>query len=224
MKKDELEKVKNEYGKYIKFIKLIIFVLVIIAIVLILRTIYKFSIIYKVVENNVWMELGDNYKITTYDENTGKVVGTIYYKNGIKKDINNGVEWYTTPDEEMYWIILEQKEYQIIIDELVHTIRHTAKESLFTTSGAQINEKIQKSGAIKSRMKDKISTEIYNNKEYFFVDGGYSRWYIDKDDFLVKYKKFGKDFYRYEIELNSVTDEDVEFPDFSEYTKIDGSE
>lgn len=224
MKKDELDKVKKEYVKYIKIIKLIIFVLVVIAIVLILRTIYKFSIIYKIVENNVWMELGDNYKITTYDENTGKVVGTIYYKNGIKKDIYNGVEWYTTSDEEMYWILLEQKEYQVIIDDLVHTLRHIAKESLFTTSVAQINEKIQKSGAIKSRMKDKLSTEIYNNKEFFYIDGGFSRWYVDKDDFLIKYKKFGKDFYRYEIELNSVTDADVEFPDLTGYINLDDIE
>ncbi len=222
MKKDELEKVKAQYSRYIKIIKLIALVLLIIVVILLSKTIYKFSIVYRMVENNVWMDLGDNYKITTYDEKTGNVKLAQYYNNDIKKIVDDSEnESYLTSDK-WYCVSVEYKEYSIITDNIVQLL-YVPKESLFLQE-TYLNERLQKMQAIKSGMNYDIGKENYNNKEYVILYTDYYKYYIDKEDFIIKYKKSGNDFYRYEIETNVVTDEDVKIPDLSDYTKMEGSE
>lgn len=222
MKKDELEKVKAQYNRYIKIIKVIVIVLMIVAVILLSKTIYKFSIVYKVIQNNVWMDLGDNYKITTYDEKTGDAIHIQYYKNNIKKIIDSGEnESYLTSDK-WYRVSIEYKQYSIITDNIVQLL-YVPKESLFSGE-TFLNERLQKVQAIKNGMNYEIGKENYNNKDYMILYTGYTKYYIDKDDFIIKYKKSGNDFYRYEIEINVVTDEDIAIPDLSDYTKMEGSE
>lgn len=222
MKKDELEKVKAQYNRYIKIIKLIITVLMIVAVILLSKTIYKFSIVYKVIQNNVWMNLGDNYKITTYDEKTGDVKLIQYKKDGTKKYTSEDGNISYITSNEWYQIMTDSKVYAINTDNIVQLL-YVPKESLFSGE-TFLNERFQKKQAIKNGMNYEIGKENYNNKDYMILYTGYTKYYIDKDDFIIKYKKSGNDFYRYEIEINVVTDEDIAIPDLSDYTKMEGSE
>lgn len=222
MKKDELEKVKKEYSKYMKIIKTIIIILLIIATILLGRTIYKFCILNKIVDKNVCMDLGDNYKITTYNELDNSIFLTQYYKNNMKRSTSKDGEENYISNDTMYLIVPRDMEYSIIKSEGINLMYNKKESLLFGT--VYEDENFQKKSSLKNGMKYKLSSEEYNNENYMTLELGRYKYYIDKEDFIIKYKKDGNEFYRYEIEKNIVTDEEVAIPNLSGYTKMEGRE
>lgn len=222
MKKDELEKVKKEYSKYMKIIKTIIIILLIIATILLGRTIYKFCILNKIVDKNVCMDLGDNYKITTYNELNNSIFLTQYYKNNMKRSTSKDGEENYISNDTMYLIVPRDMEYSIIKSEGINLMYNKKESLLFGT--VYEDENFQKKSSLKNGMKYKLSSEEYNNENYMTLELGRYKYYIDKEDFIIKYKKDGNEFYRYEIEKNIVTDEEVAIPNLSGYTKMEGRE
>lgn len=227
MKKDELEKVKSEYNRYIKIIKVLIIIFAIVASIILVKNIFKLGIAFKLVQNNVWMDLGDNYKITVYDEKTNKVTSTKYFKNGtvrivdIVMDETN--EHFITPDYLDYWVIPGKKEYAItsMPVEIVKIV-YNHKANLFSPEAQVSSEFLQKKNCIEKIMKHKLYIEKYNEKQYIVSDIGYNKYYFDLSDFILRYKTNGNDLSRYEIEKNIVTDEEVTLPDISDYTYVGG--
>lgn len=223
MKKDELEKVKSEYNKYIKIIKVLIIIFAIIGSIILVKNIFKLGIAFKLVQNNVWMDLVDNYKITVYDEKTNEVIQTTYFKNNTTRVISGMTEHFITSDYLDYWIVPEEKEYSIISEPFVKVI-YNKKASLFVPGGSFSNEIYQKKVSIEEIMEHKLYIEKYNDKQYIVSDLGYNKYYFDLNDFIVKYETRGNNLNRYEIQTNIVTDEEVTLPDLSNYEKMEGSE
>lgn len=222
MKKDELEKVKSEYNKYIKIIKVLIIIFAIVASIILVKNLFKLGIAYKIVQNNVWMDLGDNYKITVYDEKTNEVTSTKYFKNDIVREnlTLNNIDHFITNDSTLYWIIHDKKEYQIL-SESIYRIIYNPKVSLYFYGESSASEIYQKKNCIEKIMKHKLYIEKYNEKQYIVSDIGYNKYYFDLSDFILRYKTNGNDMNRYEIEKGVVTDEEVTIPDLSTYINLD---
>lgn len=226
MKKDELEKVKSEYNKYIKIIKVLIIIFAIVASIILVKNLFKLGIAYKIVQNNVWMDLGDNYKITVYDEKTNEVTSTKYFKNDIVRIVdvfmNETTEHFITPDYIDYWLIPGEKEYAIssMPVEIVKIV-YNHKANLFSPEAQVLSEFLQKKNSIEKIMKHKLYLEKYNEKQYIVSDLGYNKYYFDLSDFILRYKTNGNDMNRYEIEKGVVTDEEVTIPDLSTYRNLD---
>lgn len=227
MKKDELEKVKKQYNKYIKIIKILIIIFAIIASIILVKNMFKLGIAYKLVQNNVWMDLGDNYKITVYDEKTNEITSTKYFKNNTMR-VTDGMtdtitEHFITPDYLEYWIVPEKREYAIpsMPVEIVK-ILYNHKASLFSPEAQVASEFLQKKNCIEKIMKHKLYLEKYNEKQYIVSDVGYNKYYFDLSDFILRYKTNGNNLSRYEIEKNVVTDEEITLPDISDYIYVGG--
>lgn len=222
MKKDELEKVKSEYNKYIKIIKVLIIIFAIVASIILVKNLFKLGIAYKIVQNNVWMDLGDNYKITVYDEETNEVTKTTYFKNDIVREnlTSNNIDYFITNDSTLYWIIHDKKEYQIL-SEYIYRIIYNPKVSLYSYGESSASETYQKKSCIEKIMKHKLYIEKYNEKQYIVSDIGYNKFYFDLSDLILRYKTNGNDMNRYEIEKGVVTDEDVTIPELSTYINLD---
>lgn len=220
---EELEKVKKQYNNYIKIIKIICVIILIVLGIILIKNIYRFVIVNKIVNANVCVDLGDNYKVTFYDIETNQKNYILYYKNNIKKENTEDCQTFYTP-KGMYVFFETNKVYSFNSDDVF--ILMSSLKNNFLTSEMFADERILKLNVIKSMMnkKYKIGKEEFQGEEYVTLDRGYYKYWLEKENYILKFKKTADKIEKIEIEKNVVTDEDIALPNLNEYEKMNGSE
>lgn len=217
-KVEELKNIKKKYKNYLKFIFIILLLLFIFFVI---KFIYTYNIVSKILYTNYKVDLGDNYKITVYRGKEKKIESTTYYKNNVRKivkDMDGTVQIGYCVDDKIYSIWPNSKVYEYYKNESEDEIK---KISFINYHSIGINEPISndvwdfvKNGKIK------IGKEIEENTEYITMQSDAYKLWVDKETYLVRKEKLWGQITEKVIEKDVVTDEDVEMMDLSEYEEL----
>lgn len=222
--KDELEKIER---KYKRLRKSVIIVLLLILVIFLITTSYKFIILRKVADNNINVEVGDNYKITRKTKDSTSIT---FVKDGIYK---------TVSEREGDMIITN-----VLCDNIWHSfieIKETSENDAFKSyyereqeikmelnranlSGyfimmydEQAEAKVESLKILEAILTGNIeikSTE-YNGKSCYKVIYDTHYTIVDKDTFVT----INDNGVEIKLERNVVTDEDIKMPDINEYKR-----
>lgn len=224
--REELEKVER---KYKRLRKSVLIVLLLIIIIFLVTTSYKFVILRKVADNNINVEVGDNYKIirTTKDS-----VSTTFVKDGILKTVNkmSGAMTITNVLMNNTWHSFVEVKETPENDEIKTYYYERAQETNVVLNRTNLNEyfimmydeqmaeaKVSSWGILQAILAGGIeikSTE-YNGKDCYKVIHDSHYMIVDKDNFTA----VNDNGVEIKLEKNVVTDEDIKMPDKNEYNK-----
>lgn len=208
---EEVKKIKSQYKKILNLVFTLLAIIIIIFTINFIRTYSKF---YKILKNNIGVDLGDNYKITTYID--GDVIYT-YCKNGIIKTVRNidkVNEIISIQTNEKSYIILEKsKEFW----DMPNINREVNKANLMSIM--LLEEDITIKNIVTWMITENISIEkeVYEGKKYIVLNMEMTKLWVNPETYYIEREmNFGQEF-KNKIEKNVVTDKDVEIPKLEEY-------
>lgn len=226
--KEELEKIER---KYKKLRKSVLIVLLLILGMFLITTTYKFVILRKVADNNINIEVGDNYKLTRKTEET---ISTIFVKDNIYKTVNEliGRDMYIVNvyTDNMWHSFVEVKDssenngiktyYYERAQETKIILNRTSLSGYFVMmyDETMSDAKVSSIGILQAILSGNIeikSTE-YKGKDCYKVIHDSHYIIVDKENFIA----LNDNGVEIKLEKGVVTDEDIKMPDINEYNKV----
>lgn len=225
--KEELEKIERKY-KRLK--KSVLIVLLFILIIFIIVTSYKFIILRKVADNNINIEVGDNYKLTRKTEES---ISTIFVKDGIYKTVNEmkgAMKIINVYQDNMWHSFVEVKDssenngmktyYYERAQEIKMVLNRTSLSGYFIMmyDETMVDAKVSSIGILKAILSGnmEIKSTEYNGKDCYKVIHDSNYMIVDKENFTA----VNDNGVEIKLEKGVVTDEDIKMPDINEYTKV----
>lgn len=216
-------------SKKIKFLICLIIILVVIGLTFGISTLYRFYKIQKIfskIDENI---AKDNYYLkTTVSTNNKNSVTETYYKEGIGKLVaENGI--YTWVDGKDAYLVDEEnkKIYTLNIEESLGLV----SSDMFTSMIPGYRESAFKRFLIAGNIKNKIKSTKLDNQDCTMIvtsdEKSKKTVWIDKNRMNIVKAKVeltnGETFdYSYELKFNTTKLKDVELPDITEYSIING--
>jgi len=213
----EVKQIKKKYKKLKDILLIIIFIILVL---LIINFIHDFIIFEKVVKNNAFVYLGENYKITSEDNGQERI---IYYKDGVRKGItrnkNNEVVSF---NDIAYLIMHDEKQYYTNDEMMLLHGSNDGKENLFMYMGWS-EESLDKIDILKTMITSfvRVGKEEYKGKQYITVQMNMYKIWVNPDTYYIEKENLDGQIGEKTIEKNVVTDEDMQVPDLTEYKEIE---
>lgn len=203
----EVKEIKARYKKLRKNILLVLFVILVIYLVSFSIKTLKIQGLFKA---NLSETLGENYKITRTD-NGGSV---IYFKDGVKLQVNRDIAGTLSYDNKGYVINFETKEYwDVPLEVSVFTRENMVVSNCMSLETEDVNSFFKMAKyIILGRMK--FSSEEINGKECYTlsIDNNSMKMWFDKESKLIVKEGYSGNISEVEIEIGTVTDEDIKLP------------
>lgn len=214
---EEVKIVKSKYKKMRRIILLII-LLIILAYVgnLVITTLR----IQHVLQSNVGIDLGNNYKITRYDNGN---INTVYYKNGIFSNVfANGKYGMYKKNNEVFQVMYESKQYKKI--DFGNFFDNSTSVNLLNYLGIEKEylSSLKNMLVFVYQANVKFSSEVIDNQKYFVIEMkafGEKLW-VNADTYLIEKENMDGQIIEQKIEKNVVTDEDIKAPWDLGFTEI----
>ncbi len=189
-------------------LKIVLFFILIIILALLFYLIRNIIIFnnFKNANNRI---LGNNYKVEEVEEN-GKRKITYIFKDGIRIHQNDDrYLWFD--DNNRYLIIPDSQEYIIVplnmpgpwFDNNVSVLNFLVSNTLCSSNAFSVI----------------IGKEKINNVEYITIGNKNGKVYLD-ENYKIKKELFNEIMYNYNIEVDTVTDEEVKMPDLINFKEI----
>ena len=216
MKKEEVkgseEEVKIIKSKYKKMRLIILLILLFIVVVYVTSLLITALRVQNVLQNNVAVDLGNNYKFTrTYNG----ISNATYYKDGICNYVfSDGKYGLYEKDNEIYQVMYETKEYQKINSENFLNISSTVSLLNYVAMDEEYVNSLKDMIVFVYQANVKFDTETINNQKYLVVEMkafGEKLW-VNADTYLVEKENMQGQVTEQKIEKNVVTDEDIKSP------------
>ena len=224
---DESEKKENIKINYLKkykrkttILKTTILIIAIIILVFFGVKVNQWRIICKLYDKNMNYEIGNNYRITYRDGNTGETTYNIY-KDGIKYSKLKDICYIWEDENSKYMINPIDKTYLILDKNSPPIINYSSTIKLGTYQ--LFNGENSKLDLFKLVLFTGINIheEAYGeHKCYVILFNGEKIW-VDKDTLLILRDDFNGKTTEYTIEAGVVKAEDVKLPDLLEYKKLE---
>ncbi|MBP3596745.1 MAG: hypothetical protein J6J60_05035 [Clostridia bacterium] len=210
---EEVKKVKKQYKKIIKISLIILVICLGLFLINFIKTYLTFS---KIMKSNIAINLGDNYKITTYEVG---VPVYVYFKDNVKKTVRNEGKdnefiIYQTEDK-TYGITPKTKRYFDI------ELRRGVNEIDLISSMMWDKEYLDFKNFVRVMFTEsvRIGKEEYNGKDYITLTIGMIKLWVNPETYYVeKELRYGDETLRI-IEKDVVKDGDIEIPNLEEYGK-----
>lgn len=210
---EEVKKVKNQYKKIIKISLMILVICLGLFLINFIKTYLAFS---KIMKSNIAINLGDNYKITTYEVG---VPVYVYFKDNVKKTVRNEGKdnefiIYQTEDK-AYGITPKTKRYFDI------ELRRGVNEIDLISSMMWDKEYLDFKNFVRVMFTEsvKIGKEEYKEKDYITLTIDMIKLWVNPETYYVeKELRYGDETLRI-VEKNVVKDKDIEIPNLEEYGK-----
>lgn len=225
MENKEAKEIKNKYKKLRNSILCVILVIVI---VLLVKFIYNYNIVKKIFENNVNVNLGNNYKITKVTNDTYRQ--EIYYKDGDIKALYNDNNCMLWIDDTAYICVYDKEEYTVVRN------NETGESSLpMKPYGGGENVSIMGSIAFYEEDVDSfldiakimiftnmnVKEEVIDNEELYVLETGVDvKMWFNKENYSLRRELHYGDVSEYKIEKGVVTDKDIKLPQDQGFTEI----
>ena len=208
------EEVKVIKKQYKKMRNIILICLSIFIILFAIKFLHDFVIIHKVLKVN-YADLGDNYKITFY-ENQLQTPRYIYYKDGITKYLlpNAPSNIVITKDGYLYVIQTEKKTYTKF-----ENVLGNSKGVSLSYMSFGVDMDIQHILQFMILERCKVSKEEYKNQNYITLQFGMYKMWINPTTYYVEKEIFSGQVTEKVIEKNVVTEEDIKMPNLEGYTE-----
>lgn len=206
---EEVKKIKSSYKKLRRTILLILLFIVIVYMGNLLITALR---VQNVLQNNVAVDLGNNYKfIRTFNGRTN----VTYYKDGICNNVfSDGKYGLYKKDNEIYQVMYETKEYQKINSENFLNISSTVSLLNYVAMDKEYVDSLKDMIIFVYQANVKFDTETINSQKYLVIEMkafGEKLW-INADTYLVEKEDMQGQVTEQKIEKNVVTDEDIKAP------------
>lgn len=225
--KEELEKIEI---KYKKLKKSVLVVLLLILIVFCISTLYKFIILRKVADNNINIDVGNNYKLT---RKTDDYTSTTFVKDGIYKTVNEreGDIIITNVFADNKWhSFVEVKDsaengkiktyYYERNQETKMFLNRTSLSSnyMMMYDEQSASEKVGNMGILQTILAGnvEIKSTKYNEKDCYKIIHDSHYMIVDKKDFVA----INDNGVEIKLEKGVVTDEEIKMPDINEYKNV----
>lgn len=210
---EEVKKVKRQYKKILKIVLVILAICLVVVLINFIRIYLGFS---KIMKANVAVDLGNNYKITTYEFGFPVYV---YFKDNVKKTVRNEGKdnefiIYQTEDT-AYGIMPKTKRYFDV--ELIRSVN----ESDLIASMMWDRDYIDLKNFVRLMFTEsvKLGKEEYNGKDYITLTIDMIKLWANPETYYVeKELRHGEEISRI-IEKDVIKDKDLEIPNLEEYVK-----
>lgn len=227
MGNEEKNNLKNDKKKDNKVLRIVlkIFFLIAVAVVIISVCIltYKVIIVKKIMDNNVDVYLGNNYKIIknrTYN-NGSELDEILYYKDGKIKHVVGGKTRAIKDGEYLYMISEEEKSYYVLSNDGSAFFTYSENANLLLNWLVDKNDidsyfdvlKFVALGGIN------IKNEVVDGKEYIVMgdkNNDSINQYINKETYLIEMGAGNTQ----KVEIGTVVDEDFVMPWDLGFTEI----
>lgn len=210
---EDVKKIKKQYKKIIKIALILLILCLILFLINFIRIYLGFS---KILKANVGVNIGDNYKITTYE--FGHPV-YVYFKDNIKKTVRNEGKdnefiIYQT-ENESYGIIPKTKKYFDV------NLFRKVNEIDLISSMMWDRENIDLKNFVRVFFTEgvKLGKENYKGKEYITLTIDMIKLWVNSDTYYVeKELRYGEEITRV-IEKNVVKENELSIPDLDVFEK-----
>lgn len=219
MKNEEKNNFKEDIKKDNKTLRIVLKILFLIAVVVVIFSVcmlvYKVVVVKKIMDNNVDVYLGNNYKIIknrTYN-NGSEIDEILYYKDGKVKHVVNGKTHAIKEGEYLYMISEDEKSYYALSNDGSDFFTYSENANLLLYWLVDKNDVDSYFDVLKFVIITGISVnnEEENGKEYLvitFMSDKNNGWYINKDNYFCE--KVAQDTQK--VEIGTVKDEDFVMP------------
>lgn len=210
---EDVKKVKKQYKKIIKIVLIILAICLVVLLINFIRMYLGFS---KIMNANISVDLGDNYKITTYEFGLPVYV---YFKDNVKKIVRNQGKdnefiIYQT-ENESYGILTKTKKYFDV------DLFRKVNEIDLISSMMWDKEYIDLKNFIRVMFTEnvKLGKEEYKGKDYITLTIDMIKLWANPENYYVeKELRYGDEIIRV-IEKDVVNDEDIKIPNLEQYVK-----
>lgn len=226
--KEELENIKKQYNKYMKFIKFVFLIILIALIIFILSFLYKLFIVNKFMDANIIEDSTEGYKVTYYNDDTGEILTTRYFKNRVQKYTYDDSDIYFTPEGTYISTILNNEKAYHFQENILGNESSKyldISDAYYGTSYIynKTNSKIRRFISISRNPNQlKIRFENYKGNKYITIDQENFKYWLNPKTYVVCFIKTTspKMMSRIEIEKGTVADEEIALPDPNIYKII----
>ena len=227
MENEEKNNFKNDKKKDNKVLRIVLKILFFIAVAVVIISVciltYKVIIVKKIMDNNVDVYLGNNYKIIknrTYN-NGSELDEILYYKDGKVKHVVNGKTRAIKDGEYLYMISEEEKSYYVLSNDGSAFFTYSENANLLLNWLVDKNDvdsyfdvlKFVALGGIN------IKNEVVDGKEYIVMgdkNNDSINQYINKETYLIEMGAGNTQ----KVEIGTVVDEDFVMPWDLGFTEI----
>ena len=207
----------KRYKRKMIILKSVIGLVIIFILVFLGIKIYQWNLLSKIFDHNVEYEIGNNYKLIS--KNADGTITELFYKDGYcYYNVNNkGIIW-EGPNSK-YMIIPNDKTY-LTLDK--STPPTGLADATITIGDYFLTDSSEKVNLFKTILTNNIDIheEQYGEHQcYVILFGGQKLW-IDKETLFIIRNDYNGQSTEFDIEIGTVTDDDVKMPDISEFTEI----
>lgn len=224
---EEIELLEHKYGKLKKALKVILIFVLVLLIMFTISFVYRFSVLKKMFMVNTIADLGNNCKVTRFNEN-GINYKTIYFKDNVKKEVyideDGNENIYIVKEGGPYFINETDKTYELrepeeLRDDWLESSLETSLVNYLVTNSSK-EEKFLSNSIIKFLLKDTVIIEKdnYRDKECILILINENKFWLNPDTYYIEKEEFRDQIVEQFIECDVVTDEDVQVPDLTGYT------
>lgn len=219
MENEEKNNFKNDKKKDNKVLRIVLKILFFIAVAVVIISVciltYKVIIVKKIMDNNVDVYLGNNYKIIknrTYN-NGSELDEILYYKDGKVKHVVNGKTRAIKDGEYLYMISEEEKSYYVLSNDGSAFFTYSENANLLLNWLVDKNDVDSYFDVLKFVVLGgtNIKHEVIDGKEYIVMGDGRNdgmAQYINKETYLIEMGAGNTQ----KVEIGTVVDEDFIMP------------
>lgn len=208
----------KKYKRKILIAKIIISIAIIITCIFLGIKIYQLQFLTQIFEHNINYEIGSNYKLIERSGSEGLTNETVCKDGTGYAKLNNGTIIWEDNNSKLFINTNERKYFEL--DKNSPPIGMT--DSIITIQTQNLFNIENKNELIKRVLLNHIDIheeEYRDRKCYVILYEGEKIWIDKKNLFIIRDDYQGKST-DYTIEINTVTDEEVQLPDLQEYDKI----
>lgn len=208
--------------------KIIILSVIVILLILVILFSIKFCTVNSILNNMAENNNLSNLHITknsrnslTEAENDVETIVDIYLKDDNRLFVMNGIKWYVNYNDTAYIVIDEEK--SVLENKYAKDYGRNVFESFINDF-----DEISLKDKLKYCIDWKISNVEIENVKYYYIEKENNQYWVNKDTFFIEKEiivtsqtEHSEETITYvetKIEQNTVTDEQMKLPDFSEYT------
>lgn len=207
----------KRYKRKMTILKSLIGIVVVCLVLFLGIKIYQWNLLSKIFDHNVEYDVGNNYKLIS--RNADGTTIELLHKDGIGyyNANNKGIIWEDSNSK--YMIINENKTY-LALDKDTPPIGLT--DTNITISAYFLTESSDKAYLFKTIFFNNIDIheEEYGEHQcYVILFEGQKLW-VDKETLFIIRNDYNGQSTEFNVEIGTVTEDDIKPPDLSEYTEI----
>ena len=211
---DYLKKYRNKMN----ILKIIILLIIIFVLIFLGVKVYQWKFLSNIYKHNVEFEVGNNYKLTVRDGNTG-VATQMIYKDGVSF-VKIGDEGIIFENDTSKYMIIEDSKQYIELDKNFPPEKLDSKISIGTYSIFNINNESELFKLVLINGID-IHEEEYGERQCYVILYQGEKIWVDKETLFIIRDDYEGQTTEYFLEVNKVTNNDINIPDLNTYTKAE---